>query len=66
MAAKATVAEATKKLQADQAAAVPVQTKVATAKQAFDQSRASLDQLKQEVDGLRQQASVSAVPAVQG
>ncbi|MGZ0164711.1 MAG: c-type cytochrome domain-containing protein [Planctomycetales bacterium] len=66
VAAKATVAEATKKLQADQAAAAPVQTKVATAKQAFDQSRASRDQLKQEVDGLRQQASTGTTAAAQG
>ena len=63
--AKTAVADATKKLQAEQAAARPVQEKLATAKQAFDQGRASLDQLKQEVEGLRQQASTGSTAASQ-
>ncbi len=65
-AAKVVVAETTTKLQAEQAAAVPVQTKVATAKQAFEQGQASLNQLKQEVDGLRQQASTATAAPAQG
>lgn len=66
VASKAVVAETTKKLQAEQAAAAPVQARTTTAKQAFDHGRASLDQLKQEVDGLRQQASTGATGPAQG
>jgi len=66
VASKTTVAEATKKLQAEQTATVPVQAKVTTAKQAFDQGRASLDQVKAEVDGLRAQASTAAAAPAQG
>ncbi len=64
--AKAVVAEATKKYQAEQAATAPVQARTTTAKQAFEQARTSLDQLKQEVDGLRQQASTGAAGPAQG
>lgn len=66
VAAKSTVTAATKKLAEEQAAAAPVQVKVTTAKQAFDQGRAALDQVKQEVDGLRQQASTGAAAKTQG
>lgn len=66
LAAKTATAAATKKLQEEQAAMAPVQTKLTSAKKAFDEGRASLDQVKQEVDGLRQQASVGAAPATQG
>jgi len=66
VAAKAVVAEATKKYQAEQAATAPVQVRTTTAKQAFEQGRVSLDQLKQEVDSLRQQASTGPAGPAQG
>jgi mono/diheme cytochrome c family protein len=66
VAAKTTTAATTVKLQEEQAAVVPVQTKLASAKQAFDQGQASRDQLQQEVDSLRQQASAPAATASNG
>ncbi|MDA1164630.1 MAG: hypothetical protein O3B13_16180 [Planctomycetota bacterium] len=66
VAAKSTTAATTVKLQEEQAAAVPVQAKLASAKQAFDQGQASRDQLQQEVDALRQQASTPAATASNG
>lgn len=65
-AATAAMAAATKKLQEAQAAMAPVQTRLTAAKQAFDQGRASLDQTREEVDGLRQHASAGTAPADQG
>jgi hypothetical protein len=64
--AKTVTVAATQKLLEEQAAMAPVQTKLTAAKQAFDQSRASLDQVKQEVEGLRQQASTGSASASQG
>lgn len=64
--AKAVVVEAAKKVAAAQAAAKPIQEQVAKAKAAFDTARAALDQVKQEVDGLRQQASVATAQPGQG
>jgi len=66
LAAKTVVGAATKKLAEEQAAVAPVQVKVTAAKQAFDKGRAALDQVKQEVDGLRQQASTGATTKAQG
>ncbi|MGZ0168813.1 MAG: c-type cytochrome domain-containing protein [Planctomycetales bacterium] len=66
LASKTVTAAATKKLKEEQAATAPVQTKLTAAKQAFDQGRASLDLVKQEVDGLRQQASVPTAAPSQG
>ena len=57
---KQLVVAATQKIQAEQAAAKPLQDKAAQAKQVFEQASASLDKLRQEVDGLRQQASTTS------
>ena len=56
--AKAAVAAATKQVMDAQTAMKPVQEQQAKAKQAVDTATAALNQLKQELDGLRQQAQV--------
>ena len=64
--AKAAVAAATKQIADAQAAMKPVQEQHAKAKQAVDTAQAALNQLKQELDGLRQQAQVAAKTPAQG
>jgi len=64
--ARVAVAAATKMLTDTQAAMKPVQEKHAKAKQEADTAQAALNQLKQELDGLRQQAQVAAKVPAQG
>jgi WD40 repeat protein len=64
--AKAVVVAATKQLADSQAAMKPVAEKHAKAKQDADTAQAALNQLKQELDGLRQQAQVAAKAPTQG
>ncbi|MBC8290103.1 MAG: hypothetical protein H8E37_07280 [Planctomycetes bacterium] len=64
--AKAAVAASTKQIADTQAAMKPIQEQHAKAKQAVDMAQAALNQLKQELDGLRQQAQVAAKAPAQG
>ena len=64
--AQVVVTAATKLLTDSQAAMKPVEEKHAKAKQEADTAQAALNQLKQELDGLRQQDQVAAAAPAQG